>query len=153
MGSGTFAPTIGTATIIATSVSGNKTATTRVEVVDQLSDYYWYIGTTLPTSFSNVQTDNTKPGWHEIGSSLSDFEHDMNDRTNWIKIVTKENPTESDMIPYYVIVPNGVSITNALGTDLTSNGQLRTTECDISGYKAFVSNERFITVKGLIIKG
>ena len=144
---------LGTATIIATSVDGGKTATTRVEVVDQLSDYYWYIGTTLPTSFSNVQTDNTKPGWHEIGISLNGFVHDMNNRANWIKIVTKENPTESDMIPYYVIVPNGVSITNALGTDLTSNGQLRTTECDISGYKAFVSNERFITVKGLIIKG
>lgn len=144
---------IGTTTIIATSIDGGKTATTRVEVVDQLSDYYWYIGIENPSSISNIQTDNTKPGWHKIGTTLTGFIHDMNNRANWIKIVTKANPTESDMIPYYVIVPNEVSITNALGTDLTSNGQLSPAECNISGYKAFISNERYITVKGLILKG
>ena len=35
--------------------------------------YYWYIGVENPTSISNIQTDNTKPGWHLIGSSLSGF--------------------------------------------------------------------------------
>ena len=41
--------------------------------------YYWYIGTENPTSISNIQTDNTVGGWHEIGSSLSGFVLDTND--------------------------------------------------------------------------
>ena len=115
-------------------------------------NFYWYIGVDNPASISDIQSDNTKPGWHEIGTSLDGFVHDMNNRANWIKIVTKSNPTEDDMIPYYLIVPNGISIVNALGTDLTTNGQLISINCSISGYKAFVSRDGFITVKGLIIK-
>ena len=116
-------------------------------------NFYWYIGVDNPASISDIQTDNTKPGWHEIGASLSGFTHDMNNRANWIKIVTKSNPTEDDMIPYYLVVPNGVSINNALGTDLTINGQLIPIDCCIAGYKAFVSRDRFISVKGIVFKG
>ena len=36
--------------------------------------YYWYIGIENPSTISNIQTDNTVPGWHEIGTSLSGFE-------------------------------------------------------------------------------
>ena len=115
--------------------------------------YYWYIGVENPSSISNIQTDNTKPGWHEIGETTEGFIHDMNNRANWIKIVTKSNPTENDMIPYYIVVPIDMDIVSVFGTDLTSNGQLRTIECNISGYKAFVSNETYINVKGLILKG
>ena len=35
--------------------------------------YYWYIGVDNPSSISNIQTDNTVAGWHEIGTLLSEF--------------------------------------------------------------------------------
>lgn len=148
---------LGTATIIATSVDGGKTATTRVEVVDQLSDYYWYAGatlpTTLPTSVSDIQTDNTKPGWHRIGSSLSGFEHDMNDRTNWITIVENVQ-SEADLIHYYIVIPTGVSFKDALGSNLKTNGEFsKENNFNISGYEAYKYNDTSSRIRGIILKG
>lgn len=113
--------------------------------------YYWYIGVDNPTSISDIQTDNTKPGWHEIGTSLSGFVHDMNNQANWLTLV--ENATsEDDMIDFYIVVPNEISIVNGIGTDLTTNGQLLDADCNISGYKAYKYYKKSITVKGIIIR-
>lgn len=121
---------LGTATIIATSVDGGKTATTRVEVVDQLSDYYWYIGIENPTSISNIQTDNTKSGWHKIGTSISNFVLDTN--TNPIHI-------SETRVQYYVIIPNDLHIYDGLGTNIEEL-TFDSVTCNISGYKAFKWN-------------
>ena len=147
---------IGTATIIATSVDGGKTATTRVEVVNSLENYYWYAGatlpTTLPTSISDEQTDNTKPGWHRIGSSLSGFEHDMNDRTNWITIVENVQ-SEADLIHYYIVIPTGVSFKDALGSNLKTNGEFsKENNFNISGYEAYKSTDTTSRIRGIILK-
>lgn len=143
---------IGTATITATSVDGGKTATTSVNVVETLSGYYWYAGATLPTSISNIQTDNTKPGWHSIGTSLAGFEHDMNNRDNWITIV--ENATsEDDLIHYYIVIPDGITFRDALGTNLKTNGDFTPVDCNISGYEAYKSTDTTARVRGLIFEG
>ena len=138
---------IGTTTIIATSVSGNKTATTRVEVVDQLSNYYWYAGatlpTTLPTSISNIQTDNTKPGWHEIGISLSGFSITFNN-ANLIEF--------DSTIQYYVIIPNNLHIYAADGNTIVEETYYNPIECNIPGYKVFQFKRAVWDVKGIIIR-
>lgn len=136
---------IGTTTIIATSVSGGKTATTRVEVVDQLSDYYWYIGVENPSSISNIQTDNTKPGWHEIGTSLSGFEFNGNQYT----VVLYTTNIKSY---FYIIIPNELSIYDGLGNDMTTTSDFEEAPCNISGYKAYKSTYQVRIVSGNIIK-
>lgn len=148
---------IGTTTIIATSVSGGKTATTRVEVVDQLSNFYWYIGTTLPsalpTSISDIQSNSTQQGWHLIGSTLSGFEHDMNDRTNWITIVENAQ-SEADLIHYYIVIPTDVSFKDGLGTNLKTNGDFtKENNFNISGYEAYKSTDTTSRIRGIILKG
>ena len=109
--------------------------------------YYWYIGVDNPASISNIQTDNTVPGWHEIGSSLSGFILDTN--TNKIKLSTTR-------VIYYIIIPNELHIYNGLNVNVESI-DFETVTCNISGYKAF----RFVpeegvtgvkTVQGPIIK-
>ena len=143
---------VGSATITATSVDGGKTATATVNVVETLSGYYWYAGATLPTSISNIQTDNTKPGWHSIGTSLAGFEHDMNNRDNWITIV--ENATsEDDLIHYYIVIPDGITFRDALGTNLKTNGDFTPVDCNISGYEAYKSTDTTARVRGLIFEG
>lgn len=144
---------VGSATITATSVDGGKTATATVNVVETLSNYYWYAGATLPTSISNIQTDNTKPGWHEIGISLSGFEHDMNDRTNWITIVENAQ-SEADLIHYYIVIPTGVSFKDGLGTNLKTNGDFsKENNFNISGYEAYKSTDTSSRIRGMIFEG
>jgi uncharacterized protein YjdB len=137
---------IGTTTIIATSVDGSKTATTRVEVVDQLSNYYWYIGVENPSSISNVQTDNTIAGWHNIGSSLTGFKLDTTIKANKITV------SETDQVLYYVIIPNELNIYDSN----EDNGYYMFNEvtCNITGYKAYQYNvgDGVWYVRGIIIK-
>ena len=99
--------------------------------------YYWYIGVDNPSSISNIQTDNTIGGWHEIGSSLSGFVLDTNN-----------NPVHiSDTrVPYYIVIPNGLNIYDSLGDrmDYAFDGSNDGIICNISGYKAYKwSKEKF----------
>ena len=114
-------------------------------------NFYWYIGVDNPASISDIQTDNTKPGWHEIGASLSGFTHDMNNQANWLTLV-EDATSVDDMVDFYIVVPNEISIVNGIGTDLTTNGQLLDADCSISGYKAYKYYKKSITVKGIIIR-
>lgn len=109
--------------------------------------YYWYIGIDNPSIISDIQTDRTVAGWHEIGPSLSGFVLDTN--TNKITISTSR-------VIYYVVIPNELHIYNGLNVNIESVDFTGDT-CSISGYKAFrfvpeegVSGVR--TVQGPIIK-
>ncbi len=112
------------------------------------------IGTTLPTSIptSDIQTDNTKPGWHRIGSSLSGFRHDMNEPANRITLI--ENPTSwNDFVHYYVVIPVGVNFKDAVGSNLKTNGEYtKERNFSISGYEAYKSNDTASKVQGLIFE-
>lgn len=111
--------------------------------------YYWYIGTENPTSISNIQTDNTVGGWHEIGSSLSGFVLDTNDNPVHIS---------ETRVPYYIVIPNELDIYDSLGDKMDYAFDAVT--CNISGYKAYKwSKEKFGSkfdgvkdVGGVIIK-
>jgi hypothetical protein len=110
--------------------------------------YYWYIGVDNPSSISNLQTDNTKPGWHEIGTSLSGFVLDTNDEAN--EVILDTNPVYYN---YYVVIPNGLGMYDFFGSNLKTNGEYNEVTCNIPGYKAYqyvASKAR--TVCGIIIK-
>ena len=92
--------------------------------------YYWYIGTDNPSSISNIQTDNTIGGWHEIGSSLSGFV--LNTDINSVHI-------SDTRVPYYVIIPSNLHIYDGLGTNIETL-TFDSVTCNISGYKAFKWN-------------
>ena len=143
---------VGSATITATSVDGGKTATTTVNVVETLSGYYWYIGTENPASISNIQTDNTVAGWHEIGTSLSGFVLDTNLDENTVILAS----TIGVYYKYYVIIPNDLHIYNGFNMNIESI-DFESVTCNISGYKAFrfvpeQSAEGVRFVSGPIIK-
>ena len=114
--------------------------------------YYWYIGVENPASISDIQTDNTKPGWHEIGSSLSGFVFDTNNQANQITLV--ENATSmDDAVQYYVVIPNGLSIYNGLNYNMIDDlHNFTPVTCNISGYNAYQYYTKVLTVKGPIIK-
>ena len=111
--------------------------------------YYWYIGTENPASISNIQSDNTVGGWHEIGSSLSGFVLDTNDNPVHIS---------ETRVPYYIVIPNELDIYDSLGDKMDYAFDAVT--CNISGYKAYKwSKEKFGSkydgvknVGGVIIK-
>lgn len=145
--------TAGTATITVKTNDGNKTATASITVQQSqpqpTSNYYWYIGVENSSNISNVQTDNTVAGWHEIGSSLSGFVLDTNPDGTPVHLA-------DERVIYYVIIPNGLNIYDSLG----DNGEYMFTSVtsNISGYKAFryIPSENFPSgvrdVKGVILK-
>jgi len=104
--------------------------------------YYWYIGTENPTSISNVQTDNTKPGWHEIGTSLSGFQL----RTSETPIVLS---TTIDKYTYYVVIPNGLNLYDEDNESMMY--AFTEVTCNIPGYKAYVYYNQTRQVKGVVI--
>lgn len=91
--------------------------------------YYWYIGVENSSSISNVQTDNTVAGWHEIGSSLSNFT--LNTNNNPIHI-------SDTRTPYYVVIPNDLNIYDSI--DDLMYYVFDTVPCNIQGYKAYKWN-------------
>jgi hypothetical protein len=105
--------------------------------------YYWYIGTENPTSISNLQTDNTKPGWHEIGSSLSGFVHS----TTEYQIVLYTTNTRT---PYYIIIPNSLNLYDE--DNASALYAFTSVECNINGYKAYKYYNNTRIVRGIIIK-
>ena len=109
------------------------------------NDYYWYIGINNSTSISDIQNDNTIPGWHKINNSLNNFILD----TNANPIVLYQENIKSN---YFVIIPNDLHIYDADG----ANGLylFNDATCDIQGYKAYVYNSEFGTriAQGIIIK-
>ena len=105
--------------------------------------YYWYIGIENPSTISNIQTDNTVPGWHEIGESLSGFELD-----------TDENPVILSTVltntyMYYVIIPNELNLYDADGASILYS--FNPVECNITGYKAYQYDTPVRRARGVYI--
>ncbi len=114
--------------------------------------YYWYIGVDNPSSISNIQTDNTVAGWHEIGTSLSGFVLTTD------PIYNNVNLSDTRVI-YNVVIPNDLHIYAADGTtNVEENIYFNPIPSNISGYKAFRSipspdfPEGDRKVSGIIIK-
>ena len=105
--------------------------------------YYWYIGVDNPASISDIQTDNTKPGWHSIGTTLSGFNLD-----------TDENPvilstTLTDKYMYYVVIPNELNLYDADGASILYS--FNQVECSITGYKAYHYDTEVRRARGVYI--
>ena len=105
--------------------------------------YYWYIGVENPTSISNIQTDNTVAGWHEIGTLLSEF-----------ILRTSDNPvvlyTTNTRTSYYIIIPNELNIYDE--DDTSALYSFTSVACNITGYKVYQYNNQTRIVRGIIIK-
>ena len=105
--------------------------------------YYWYIGVDNPTTISNIQTENTKAGWHEIGTSLSEF-----------ILRTSDNPvvlyTTNTRSSYYIIIPNELNIYDEDNASVLYS--FTSVACNITGYKAYQYNNQTRIVRGIIIK-
>lgn len=109
--------------------------------------YYWYIGIENPSLISDIKTDNTVPGWHEIGTSLSGF--NLTVTTNEIVL-----DTQDVRYYYYAIIPNSLHIYAADGNTNVENIYFEPATCSIDGYKAFhfKLSPGVRKVTGLIIK-
>ena len=105
--------------------------------------YYWYIGIENPSTISNIQTDNTVPGWHEIGTSLSGFELHTTDN----QIVLYTTNTRSS---YYIVIPNELNIYDE--DNASALYSFTSVACNITGYKAYQYNNQTRIVRGIIIK-
>ena len=111
--------------------------------------FYWYIGVDNPSYISNIQTDNTVPGWHEIGSSLSGFVLDTN--TNNVILDANEPTPFTNPVLYYVVIPTGLNIYDS--DDASADYLFDPVSCSISGYKAYKYNDvPGYSVKGIILK-
>ena len=122
------------------STSNSSTATNNQNEI--ISNYYWYIGPENSSSISNIQTDNTKLGWHEI-NSMSGFSLNFS-RTNAIEFDIQTQ--------YYVIIPNSLHIYAADGNTIMEGRTFTNVTCSLLGYKAFQYKSAVWDVKGLIIK-
>lgn len=106
--------------------------------------YYWYIGAENPSVISDIQSDNTVAGWHEIGESLDGFNITFNN-ANLIEFDEKTQ--------YYVVIPNSLHIYAADGNTLVEEKYFGgAIDCNISGYKVFQYRTAVWDVKGLVIK-
>ena len=104
--------------------------------------YYWYIGAENPSSVSNIQTDDTTAGWHEI-NSLSGFS------LNFSRIHAIEFDVQTQ---YYVIIPSSLCIYAADNSTIMEGKTFNIVNCNLSGYKAFQYKSVVWDVKGVIIK-
>ena len=132
------------------TVFKQKSATQRIDCsfVEGETKYYWYIGAENPTSISDIQSDNSVAGWHEIGTSTFDFRLDTNYRKNWVVV------SENESVNYCVVIPNHLHIYDAANRNVESL-YFTSEACNIPGYKAFrynTSSDGVWTVKGIIIK-
>lgn len=104
--------------------------------------YYWYIGAENPSTISNIQTDNNVAGWHEIGSSLNEFNISFSNSTNLIEF--------DETTQYYVIIPNDLYLYAADGNTIMEGKTFNPVTCNITGYKAFQYKSAVWDVKGLM---
>ena len=110
---------------------------------EQDQNYYWYVGSENSSIISDIQNDNTFAGWHEIGSSLSNFNLTFNNQ----QMIEFNDP-----IQYYVIIPSSLHIYAADGNTIMEGQTLNSIDCNLSGYKAFQYRSAVYEVKGIIIK-
>lgn len=143
----------GTANITVETEDGGYTATCAITVspIPQTT-FYWYVGREsdgIPTSFSNVQTDKTAPGWHEIGTTLNGYNYNFDDTDKTVVL-----STTTQTYKYYIIIPTGLHMTDIFNTnyELESVGEFVPVNCSITGYKAFKSSNAVRKVWGLILK-
>lgn len=106
--------------------------------------YYWYIGTTNPSTISStLVTETDKEGWHIIGTSLSGFN----------LVFNNQNKIEfEDKTQYYLIIPDGLHVYAADGNTLLEGRSLNSVSCNIENHKAFQYYTSVYEVKGLVIK-
>jgi len=111
--------------------------------------YYWYIGVDNPTTISNIQTENTKAGWHEIGTSLDGFVLDATNTDNQVIL-----NTENVKYYYYVVIPNNLHIYDSSNTNNVEELYFESATCNIAGYKVlhYKIEPGTRVVKGIIIK-
>ena len=141
-----YGAAVGSAIVTVTTSDGNKIATSSIEVINstpQPTGNYWYVGAELSTSVSNIQTDSTKAGWHEI-SSLSGFTLNLN-RTNAIEFDVQTQ--------YYIVIPSSLHIYAADGNTIMEGQTFNPiNDYSLSGHKAFQYKSAVWDVKGVIIK-
>ena len=108
--------------------------------------YYWYVGQTDPstmTSISPIVTDNSSPGWREIGNSLPEY---SSSNKLWSGGSDGTDINMGSFSTSYLALPSNTIKVYSVGTDLTNDSYTMYNEpIEIDGvnYYIYTSKSNF----------
>lgn len=103
----------------------------------ETNTYYWYIGQTDPstmTSISPIVTDNSSPGWREIGTTLPTYSS-----SNMLWNGVTNNISFSGRTDYYIALPNNLlKVYDDTGYNVTNEGSTSLGTIVINGVTYYI---------------
>ena len=108
----------------------------------ETNTYYWYVGPTDPstmTSISPIVTDNSSPGWREIGNSLPEY---SSSNKLWSGGSDGTDIAFGARVTYYLALPSSSIKLYSVGTDLTNDTLVFSGNVIINGVNYYIYSSK-----------